>query len=119
MILENPVRIRLRGMHARVPPTLLVLALIVTAASFPGAQQPPGNYDEGKVPAYTLPDPLVMADGTKVTTAAAWTSRRRPELLDLFAREVYGRTPPSPIPLRATVDRRSPTRSAARPFDVR
>ena len=77
---------------------------MMMAASLPGAQQPPGNYDESKVPPYTLPDPLVMADGTKVTTAEAWTSRRRPELLDVFAREVYGKTPAVPIPLRATVD---------------
>jgi hypothetical protein len=90
-------------MHPRVRPTL-GLALIMTAASFPGAQQPPGNYDEGKVPSYTLPDPLVMTDGTKVTTAEGWTSRRRPELLELFAREVYGKTPTTPTPLRATVD---------------
>ena len=55
-------------MPPRVPPTLLVLALIVTTASHPGAQQPPGNYDEDKVPAYTLPDPLLQADGTRVTT---------------------------------------------------
>jgi hypothetical protein len=91
-------------MHARIRPTLLVLALIMTTASLPGAQQPPGNYDEAKVPPYTLPDPLVMADGTKVTNAEGWISRRRPELLGVFAREVYGRTPATAIPLRATVD---------------
>ena len=91
-------------MRARVPLAFLLMVQMMMAASLPGAQQPPGNYDESKVPPYTLPDPLVMADGTKVTTAEAWTSRRRPELLDVFAREVYGKTPARPIPIRATID---------------
>jgi hypothetical protein len=51
------------------------------------------NYDEAKVPAYTLPDPLVSADGTPVGDAATWREKRRPELMRLFEREVYGRTP--------------------------
>jgi len=51
------------------------------------------NYDEAKVPAYTLPDPLVLNQGTRVRDANAWTTQRRPELLELFSREVYGRTP--------------------------
>ncbi len=55
---------------------------------------PPGfNEDESKVPPYTLPDPLVCADGTKVTDARTWREKRRPELLKLFESEVYGRTP--------------------------
>jgi hypothetical protein len=51
------------------------------------------NYDESKVPAYTLPDPLVLNNGTPVRDADTWRTKRRPELLELFAREVYGRTP--------------------------
>jgi hypothetical protein len=51
------------------------------------------NFDEAAVPPYTLPDPLVMQDGSPVRDAADWRSRRRPELLELFSREVYGRTP--------------------------
>jgi len=51
------------------------------------------NYDEAKVPAYTLPDPLVTAAGTPVRDAAAWREQRRPELMRLFEAEVYGRTP--------------------------
>lgn len=49
--------------------------------------------DESKVAPYTLPDPLVMQDGTPVRDAADWQAKRRPELLELFSREVYGRTP--------------------------
>ena len=50
------------------------------------------NYDNAKVPNYTLPDPLVMQSGKKVSDAADWNKRRR-ELLELFAANVYGRTP--------------------------
>jgi hypothetical protein len=51
------------------------------------------NYDEQKVPQYTLPDPLVMSDGTKVTNAQTWKDKRRPEILELFRTYVYGRAP--------------------------
>jgi hypothetical protein len=65
----------------------LFRACVISAATF----QP--NYDESKVPAYTLPDPLLMQDGTRVPDAGMWRTKRRPELLEQFAREVYGRTP--------------------------
>ena len=63
-------------------------ALAATAYAFGLVQSPPGNYDESKIPPYTLPDPLVRDNGQRVTTAAAWTSDRRPELLVAFARVV-------------------------------
>jgi hypothetical protein len=53
------------------------------------------NYDESKANPYpSLPDPLVFANGKPVVTAHDWWKRRRPELVELFDREVYGRTPP-------------------------
>jgi len=51
------------------------------------------NYDEQKVPEYTLPDPLLMSDGTRVTSARVWKAVRRPEILELFKTHVYGRSP--------------------------
>jgi len=52
------------------------------------------NYDESKANPYPkLPDPLVMKNGKKVTSAAMWTQQRRPEIVEDFDREVYGRTP--------------------------
>jgi hypothetical protein len=51
------------------------------------------NYDESKVPAYTLPDPLTMQDETKVTDAKTWKEKRRPELLSLFEEFMYGKSP--------------------------
>ena len=50
------------------------------------------NYDEDKVPDYTLPDPLIFEDGTKVKDAASW-ERRRAEILSLFETQVYGKMP--------------------------
>ena len=51
------------------------------------------TYDEATATPYpTLPDPLVMNDGTKVTTPAQWT-KRRAEIKEFFDREVYGRVP--------------------------
>jgi hypothetical protein len=67
------------------------------------AQPPDANYDESKVPAYTLPDPLVLENGEPVRDAATWKNRRRPELLRLFEDHVYGRSPERPGGLRAAV----------------
>ena len=67
---------------------------LFTATAF---AQPKGfNYDESKVPKYTLPDPLVCLDGTKVTDKATWLKKRRPEIVKLFEEHVYGRGPRSP-----------------------
>ncbi|MBO4435228.1 MAG: hypothetical protein J5769_07255 [Bacteroidales bacterium] len=55
------------------------------------------NTDEDKVKPYTLPDPLVFADGTPVSSAEQWPARRQ-EILDIFQKEMYGVMPPdSPI----------------------
>lgn len=52
------------------------------------------NYDEAKANPYPhLPDSLVLKGGEKVTTAEAWWTRRRPEIVEDFDREVYGRVP--------------------------
>jgi hypothetical protein len=52
------------------------------------------NFDESKVGPYPPPpDPLVLNDGTRVTTANMWWRQRRPQLLEAFDREVYGRVP--------------------------
>src|SRR5208282_1072865 len=54
------------------------------------------NADESKVPPYTLPDPLVCADGTRVTSVKIWEKKRRPELVKLFEENIYGRAPGRP-----------------------
>ncbi|MBD0295216.1 MAG: acetylxylan esterase [Flavisolibacter sp.] len=54
------------------------------------------NYDEAKVPPYTLPDALRRPDGQRVRTATEWTNKQRPYLLQLFAQNVYGKMPGKP-----------------------
>ena len=59
-------------------------------------QQSPNfaNYDESKVAPYPpLPELMVTKAGTRVTTAKQWWDVRRPEIVELFDREVYGRMP--------------------------
>ncbi len=51
------------------------------------------NYDETLVPPYVLPNPLICQDGSPVDSPEVWRQHRRPELLDLFASEIYGRVP--------------------------
>src|SRR5437762_1259215 len=52
------------------------------------------NYDESKVKPYSaLPDPLVLKNGKKVTSAKVWWNQRRAEIVEDFDREVYGRMP--------------------------
>ncbi len=66
------------------------------------------NYDESKVGPCTLPDPLRMEDGRPVTDAATWHQARRPELLALFRREVYGQPLPRPAQMHFEVVQEDP-----------
>ena len=50
------------------------------------------NYDESKMPAYTLPDPLVFENGGKVENNKDW-AKRSAELYRVFENEVYGISP--------------------------
>lgn len=57
------------------------------------AQKFEPNYDESKIPEFTLPDPLTTESGNPVTDERTWNQSRRPEILNLFQQEVYGRGP--------------------------
>ncbi len=52
------------------------------------------NYDETKANVYpSLPDPLLLKNGKRVTTAQQWWTERRPEIVEDFDREILGRVP--------------------------
>ena len=52
------------------------------------------NYDESKAnPFPNLPDPLVLKNGKKITSSKMWWEKRRPEIVEDFDREIYGRVP--------------------------
>lgn len=71
---------------------IFICLLMIFNATDLSAQQFVANYDESKVPAYTLPDPLVFNNGVKVTNSKEW-DKRRAEILKLFENEVYGISP--------------------------
>ena len=58
------------------------------------------NYDESKVPTYTLPDALLKTDGSRIANAYEWMNFQRPKILELYKRELYGETLPRPDAVR-------------------
>jgi hypothetical protein len=56
----------------------------------------PVNYDEAKVGTYSLPDPLTLNNGKPVRDAKTWYSKRRPEIVEMFETQQYGRAPGRP-----------------------
>lgn len=72
----------------------LFLLLLFTLNSF---AQRNVNYDELKVPQYILPDVLLSGGGQKVKTIEQWEKQRKPEILEIFASQMYGRTPQEKI----------------------
>ena len=70
---------------------------VASAGEFPSFEQLPVRPEP--------PDPLVMLDGTPVRTREDWFNKRRPELKALFEHYMYGKAPPPPDNLEATIVR--------------
>lgn len=82
---------------------LLLSALGVGQAQTPATPNAPElvagipvNYDEAKVGTYTLPDALTLNDGKPVRDAKTWWSKRRPQIVELFEAQQFGRDPGRP-----------------------
>jgi hypothetical protein len=74
---------------------LLTFALLLTALLCYSQQQEEfvPNYDESKVPAFEVTDPLKSFKGRKIKNSRQWEKIRRPELLEFFTGNVYGEVP--------------------------
>ncbi len=83
------------ALYAQAPPP--------TPTATPTTKAPPDvvagipvNYDESKVGTYTLQDPLKLNDGKPVRDAKTWYSKRRPEIVEMFETQQFGRAPGRP-----------------------
>ncbi len=69
-----------------------VAAILAACATHPSARLFPEPHN---LPTQaTMPDPLTMLDGRKVSSRSQWVNRRRPELKALFQHYMYGQLPP-------------------------
>lgn len=89
--------------HARMMRLLDIESLRPGPSGNPEAPNA-ANSEEARVPAYKVPDPLVMEDGRPVTAPQQWWEERRPEIVELFDREIYGRVPEQVPPVRWEVE---------------
>lgn len=80
-----------------------ILAIAVSGGAPAGGQREKTINREADVPPYTVPDPLQLPDGTRVTTKAEWEAKGRPATLDLLRKWVYGRSPAKPSEVRFEV----------------
>ncbi|HEU4391030.1 MAG TPA: acetylxylan esterase [Blastocatellia bacterium] len=96
---------------------VFALALMLLPLFGAGAQNTPPavvagipvNYDESLVGNYTLPDPLVLANGKPVRDAKTWYDKRRLEIVRLFEENQFGRSPGRPSDMTFEVfDRGTP-----------
>lgn len=89
-------------------PILVLASATALLAQIPDAPDDkvaeiPVNYTDAKSGAYTLPDPLKLANGKTVKDAKTWQQKRRPEIVKLFEELQYGSTPPAPKKLHYEV----------------
>lgn len=71
----------------------IFISLFISGMSlFIIAQQDPGNNDKSKVLIYTLPDPMVFNEDSKVATKKD-CNKRRNEIYKMFSKDIYGIIP--------------------------
>ena len=93
MILTDEVLARIDAEFAKLPAVRLPI--------------PAATTDEGRVRPYTLPDPLVLANGKRITRASQWWRERRPQILAMFETLEFGRAPARPAGQRFEIFERS------------
>src|SRR6476659_5709130 len=83
--------------------TILILAFILSHFAFSQKEKLakvvagfPVNYEEDSVGSYVLPDLFAMKNGDKVKDAKDWMEKRRPEIVQLFEENQFGKMPSRP-----------------------
>src|SRR5260370_1733119 len=84
------------GAVGPVAPTLILSSLAAYGQTATADVHDAANYDEAQVGTYTLPDPLVLANGQRVRDAETWYKKRRPEIVKLFETNMHGPNPGPP-----------------------
>ncbi len=91
--LPPPAHLTAEQDHQRILDLLHITSLRRGADGDPKSPNT-ANYDDSKVaPPQNLPDPLTLKNGKRVTSAKTWWDQRRPEIVEDFDREIYGRVP--------------------------
>ena len=89
---NTPVRLTADEDHRRLMDLLHIASLRQGPSGDPKAPDA-ANVDESKVPLSSLPDPLTLKSGKRVADAKTWWKVRRPEIVEDFDREIFGRAP--------------------------
>ncbi|WP_354668199.1 glucuronyl esterase domain-containing protein [Zobellia uliginosa] len=71
-------------------PLLILLFALTTSAL---KAQPQANYDETKVPKFSVPDPLTTFGGETITDSLQWEEKRKLEIYQFFEKQIYGKVP--------------------------
>lgn len=91
--LKPPVELTAEDDHQRLLKLMGIDSLRPGPSGDPNAPNY-ANTDESKASPYTsLPDPLTLNNGKRVATPEVWWKKRRPEIIEDFDREVYGKVP--------------------------
>ncbi|RHR58259.1 acetylxylan esterase [Parabacteroides sp. AF17-28] len=81
----------------------LLLSVLIALGSVLGVRGQETHTDESLVPSYILPDPLKDDSGKNVVSVNEWENKRRPEIVSLFEKNVYGKSPEKPEKMTFTI----------------
>lgn len=89
----TPVHLTAEQDHQRTMDLLHIQSLRPGPSGTAGAPNAT-NYDEDKAgPFSKLPDPLILNNGNRVTSAKVWWKQRRPQIVEVFDEDILGRAP--------------------------
>lgn len=92
-VLTPPIKMTSEQDHQRTMELLHIAALRPAPASDVKAANH-ANYDESKAGVFPdYPDPLILSDGSPVTSPKIWWTKRRPQIVEAFDSQGYGRVP--------------------------